>query len=258
MTDIANLLSADLDDLARAICSSLGTNLDPGSRVMAGATLEDFRVGRAGVALVCGLAYSLLHDAAPGRFMPVAAPLIDDGRTGDAPVYFSEIVIPYESRTRDLEELYGGRFAYNETMSFSGYRALEHELATRGLSWDLFGERIQTGSHRASLMRIRKGEADAAAIDSQVLLLEKRRDPSLAGRMRVLASLGPYPAPPLAVNTGAFDAPVEQALGLLENLPQATLRNAGIRAWRPVDDAYYDAIRQATRGMLNPSCFVTE
>lgn len=258
MIAIANFLSADLDDLAVAICSSLRSTVDARAAVSSGATVEDFHAGRVGAALICGLAYSLVHDAAPKDFAPVAAPLIEDERTGSRPVYFSEIVVSGDSDARDLEALSGARLAYNETISFSGYRALEHGLTARGLSWNLFGERTRTGSHRASLDRIAKGESDVAAIDSQVLALARRRNPSLARRIRVLASLGPYPSPPLAVNSRALDAPPERILALLQRLPATVLHEAGIRGWQPVDDAYYDPIREATRGMANPFLVMSE
>lgn len=243
MLTVANLLSRDLNDVADEIRAALQSSLNLEVRMLPDPTVEDFQRGGAGIALICGLAYALLRDAEPGRFVPVAAPVVEDDRVGDKPVYFSEVVVAASAPARELADLSGSRFAYNETISFSGYRALEHELTVRGLSWDLFGERLRTGSHRESLRRLAAGEADAAAIDSHVLLLERRRDPSLAGRIRVVTALGPYPQPPLVINTDACDVPAPELYGLLERLPGDVLKAAAIRRWRPVDDAYYDGIR---------------
>lgn len=249
MITIANLLSSNLDELARGLCKPLQSSLGVKVRFADDATLDDFREGRIGIALICGLAYVLLRDAEPDRFVPVSAPVIDDHRSRGKAVYFSELVVPAAHAARALSDLSGARFACNEKISFSGYRALEHELGTKGLSWSLFSECIRTGSHRWSLDSIKRGDADAAAIDSHVLLLEKRRDPALAGSLRVAASLGPYPSPPLAVNTGACDASIDALRASLDGLPAATLQKAAIKQWLPVDDPYYDAIRAVTRDL---------
>lgn len=249
MTRVANLLSADLDELARDIRSLLASSREERLDGPVPASLADFREGRAGIALICGLAYSLLHDAEPDRFAAVAAPVVDDRRSNDAPVYFSEVVVPARNAARCLQDLSGSRFVYNEEISFSGYRAMEHELNTRGWSWDFFSERVHTASHGKSLERIMQGEADAAAVDSHVLLLANRRDPELGGHIKVIESLGPYPAPPIAVNMSACDLSVERLHELLNRLPAECLHRAAIRSWQPVDDAYYDTIRAVTRDL---------
>lgn len=203
MIRIANLLSADLNGLAHDLGALLHSAAGQSAEVDGSAGIEDFRAGRVGVALVCGLVYSRLHDATPERFAAVAAPVVDDPRGGGDAVYFSDIVVPADSVARTLQDLSGTRFACNEPVSFSGCRALEYELFRRGWGWDLFAERIHTGYHRASLEALAQGDAEAAAIDSHVLMLARRRDPELGGRIRILESLGPYPAPPVAINTGS-------------------------------------------------------
>lgn len=249
MISVANFLSSDLDELAHELGAVLRSSLGESAGVETAADLADFRDGRIGVALICGLAYSLLHDQQPDRMLALAAPVVDDPRSNDAPVYFSEIVVPAWSDARTLQDLSGRRFACNEEMSFSGYRALEHELRARGRTWEFFGERIPTGSHHLSLETVLQGNADAAAIDSHVLLLARRRNPALADSLRVVESLGPYPAPPIAVNRNQCDLSAERMNELLARLPAACLRRAAIRRWQPVDDASYDAIRVATRDL---------
>jgi len=99
------------------------------------------------------------------------------------------------------------------------------------------------------LKRLVAGAADTAAIDSQVLILEKRGDPALTANIRTVASLGPYPAPPVVINREACDAPVEQIRAALRELPRTVLDACAIRRWASVDDACYDAIRDITRGV---------
>lgn len=249
MITIANLLAADLNPLARGISTALQAGLDIEVWLDDRATLGDFRDGRICIALVCGLAYTLLHDAGPDRFLPVAAPVLDDERCRDDAVYFSEIVVPAGSAARSLEDLAGARFAYNEEISLSGYRALEHELRNRGSSWSFFGECVRTGSHDASLARLADGTTDVAAIDSQVMLLKKRRDPGFADSVRVVASLGPYPSPLVAIHGGVCGVPPDKLNALLDGLDPDVLAETALRRWLPVDDARYDPIRDVTENL---------
>lgn len=245
MITIANLLSPDLDGLAGALRSACEASWQAEARVLESPGLADFRHGRADAVLICGLAYVLLRDAAPGRYLPVAAPVVDDERGRGEPVYFADIVVPAASRAEGLAELEGGRLAFNETESFSGYRALEHALEERGRISGFFGRRIRCGSHQAALARVAAGEADAAAIDSQVLLLACRRDPGLAARIRRVDALGPYPAPPLVARVDGRARALAEWWAVLERLPRNVLDAAAIRRWQAVEDTDYDAIRAA-------------
>lgn len=247
MIIIANFLSPHLDSLARQYAAALEEAVGEKTTFEPRATLDEFREGRIDIALVCGLAYSLLHDADPEHFAPVAAPLVDDERGRGEAVYGADIVVPAGSDARGLADLSGARFAYNEAVSFSGYRALEHELVSSGRSWRFFGERLATGSHRGSLEALVEGRADAATIDSHVLMLERRREPSLAEAVRVIDSLGPYPAPPLAFNRIGCDVSEDYLFRLLEQVPAGVFEAVGITGWQRVDDVYYDPIRDVAR-----------
>jgi phosphonate transport system substrate-binding protein len=246
---VANLLSADLNELAGAVADALRQRTGEQAEVDTSAGLSGLRAGRVDVALVCGLAHVLVREKEPDCFAAVMAPVVDDGRGGDAAVYFSDIIVPAGSPARGLDDLAGGRFARNETISFSGYRALEHALGVRGLSPDLFGGFVHTGSHAVSLELVAQNRADAAAIDSQVLLLAQRRDRELAGRIRVLEALGPYPAPPVVVNREVCGLTPDTLREVLRHVPPDVLRRAGIRRWQAVDDAFYDPLRAIARSL---------
>ena len=66
-----------------------------------------------------------------------------------------------------------------------------------------------------------------------------------------MASLGPYPAPPLAINRIGCDVSEDYLRQLLDQVPAEMLEQAGVRQWQRVDDAYYDAIRDVTRDLPN-------
>lgn len=92
-----------------------------------------------------------------------------NGRKQVAPSVDGSAILP-------MPELFGGRFAYNETRSLSGYLSLRSDLQAVGESLSIFSENIETGAHRASIKAVAEGDADFAAIDCRSLLLAQRFD----------------------------------------------------------------------------------
>lgn len=75
-----------------------------------------------------------------------------------------------------LEVMRGKRLAFNSVDSMSGYLALQRDLAAEGEDWGLFSERVETGSHSASIEAVAVGRADLAAIDCKSWGLGQRYD----------------------------------------------------------------------------------
>ena len=63
----------------------------------------------------------------------------------------------------------------------SGILALTRDLEALGESLTIFSERIETGSHRASVVAVAQGRADVCAIDCKSWQLAQRHEPSAAG-----------------------------------------------------------------------------
>jgi ABC-type phosphate/phosphonate transport system substrate-binding protein len=74
--------------------------------------------------------------------------------------------------------LRGARFAYNGPDSMSGILALTRDLAALGESLDMFADRVETGAHRASVVAVAQGRADACAIDCRTWDLVRRFEPA--------------------------------------------------------------------------------
>jgi ABC-type phosphate/phosphonate transport system substrate-binding protein len=88
---------------------------------------------------------------------------------------------------------------------------------------------------------------DAAAIDSQVLAVELRDHPELAG-LRVIGAFGPSTIQPVVAASRLPDRLKDEVRQLLAGLgddPTArpALDHGLIERFRPVDDAAYDDIR---------------
>lgn len=140
----------------------------------------------------CG--YPLTHRLA-GRVALVATPVYDlpDCAPGH---YRSEILVRADDAVAHLADLHGRRAAANGTDSQSGYSALRHALMDLAEGGRFFASVTFTGSHRASMQAVARGEADVCAVDVVTHRLLQRVDPDLTGALRVLAGSAAAPALP--------------------------------------------------------------
>jgi len=76
--------------------------------------------------------------------------------------------------------LRGRRLAFNGSDSMSGIVALSRDLATLGDSIAMFGDPIETGSHRASIAAVVEGRADVCAVDCRSWHIARRHEPAVA------------------------------------------------------------------------------
>jgi phosphonate transport system substrate-binding protein len=146
-------------------------------------------------------------------------------------------------------DLRGASWAFNEPLSWSGYGITRFDLVSLGETDGFFGEVIEAGFHEESIRLVAKGVVDASAIDSQVLGVAQRDDPSLRERLRVIDALGPSTVQPIAVSRRVPPELREAIRGALVTMgddPQVRARLAGglVDRFVPVDAEDYDDIRR--------------
>ena len=204
---------------------------------------------------LCGLPYVEKVDRGE-RLGLCVAPVMRSERYGGLPVYFSDVVVHVDSGYADFSDLEGQTVGYNEPRSHSGYNLLCYHLAVKGRTLDYFGRMVETGSHQASLRHILSGNIAAASVDSTVLDVETARNPALGRELKIIATLGPSPAPPWVFSAGVPEhvrVEVESCLiDMHRNVEGAAiLASWGIAELRRVVDADYDPIRDMGRIALS-------
>jgi phosphonate transport system substrate-binding protein len=107
-----------------------------------------------------------------------------------------------------------------------------------------FSRLVASGAHMRSIELVSRGKADLSAVDSNVLLLERRRDPDLDSRLRVLESWGPSAIQPLLVRSAldpALKASIADTLLALhrDTKMAARLSDFGVLRFASVDEATY-------------------
>ena len=207
---------------------------------------DPFASGRADAAFVCGPSYALLRSAGvPVEIVPAAA-VFDDPRNHGRPVYFSDVVVRRDHPARALADLRGAVWTYNDRQSLSGWHRMLARLAGLGLGapGHFFSRLVASGAHVRSIELVSRGEADVSAVDSNVLLLERRRDPDVDRRLRVLESWGPSAIQPVLVRSALDPALKASIAGTLLALHRDTamasrLAVFGVLRFASVGEATY-------------------
>jgi phosphonate transport system substrate-binding protein len=200
------------------------------------------------VHFVCSLPYVELAQRGTPEVEVIAAPVLAGERYGGKPVYYSDVIVARDAPFRSFADLRGASWAYNEPRSHSGYGITRYTLVRMGETNGFFGKVIEAGFHQDSIRMVAAGEIDASAIDSQVLEVELRDHPEIAGRIRVIESLGPSSIQPVTVARRLPEElrrDIQKALLEMGDDPDGRreLALGMVRRFVPADDATYADIR---------------
>jgi phosphonate transport system substrate-binding protein len=252
---IASCMAPNADSMCRALAAYVAERLAMPVELVESVDWRErermLDAGEIDLCWLCGLPYVEKVDRGEHLALCVA-PVMRSNRYGGVPVYFSDVVVNIDSGYGGFSDLEGEMVGYNEARSHSGYNLLCYHLAVRGRTLDYFGRMVETGSHQASLRHILAGRIAAAAVDSTVLDVEAARNPALRRDLKVIATLGPSPAPPWVFSAGVPEhvrAEAESCLADMHRNAQgaAVLASWGIAELRPVVDMDYEPIRDMRR-----------
>lgn len=198
---------------------------------------------------ICGLPYVLRSPPRHAPIMePLVAPVLNDPRCAGRPVYYSDVIVRRNSDLHTFDDLRGCRWAFNEPESQSGCGITLYTLLQRGVTPGFFGEVIEAGFHQRAISMVIAGDVDAAAIDWQVLAVERRNNPALYGALRVIDSFGPSSIQPLTAARRLDPALKDDLRAVLSDPATASALHEPfarglIAHFVPVTDADYDDIR---------------
>jgi phosphonate transport system substrate-binding protein len=245
----ANFLAPNMTTTYGFVAAAVAQRLGVATTLIEGTSPDQLLDGSVDVAFLCGLPYVRLSQKRPGMVRPLAAPVLDEPRYQDRPVYFSDVIVHRESRYRSFADLRGQSWAHSRADSFSGCLLVRYHLSQIGESEAFFGQIRYSGWHQQSIRLVLSGELDASAVDTHVLGVECLRDPDLARQLRVVATLGPSPIPPVVVGAHVGEEAetlVREAFCEIGSDARSRTALAGglIRRFTPIDDRAYDDIRR--------------
>jgi phosphonate transport system substrate-binding protein len=243
----ATFLAPNMLPVYRFLADRIGDRLGRPVELVVGSSFDQFERGETDLGVICGLPYVWLADRHPAPVEPLAAPVLVGERYAGRPIYYSDVIVRHDSPIRCLEDLRGCSWAYNEPASHSGHTVTLYALVSMGARPGFLTRIVEAGYHQRAIRLVHAGAVDAAAIDSQVLAVELRDHPDLAG-LRVVGAFGPSTIQPVVAASRLPDRLKDQVRDLLVELgddPAATtaLAHGLIDRFTSVDDTAYDDIR---------------
>ncbi len=132
--------------------------------------------------------------------------------------YRSLLVARVQDSDKTLADFRGRRVVCNAPDSQSGYNVLLKMVAPLAERGRFFSDVTFSGSHRQSLIALRRGEGDIAAIDCVTWALLQRHEPELLEGLAVIGRSPPAPCLPLitaaSTSSGTLQA-IRDALKVL-------------------------------------------
>ena len=241
-------LAPNMAPVYRFLADRIGQRLGRPFELVVGRSFDQFEQGEVDLGVICGLPYVWLAARQPPLVEPLAAPVLSGDRYAGRPIYYSDVIVRHDSPITRLEELEGRSWAYNEPASHSGHTITLYSLVRRGDRPGFLGRVVEAGFHQQAIRLVATGAVDAAAIDSQVLAIERRDHPQLAARLRIIDTFGPSTIQPVVA---ASRLPEQLKDGLRELLvglgddasARPVLDHGFIQGFTAIDDAAYDDIR---------------
>jgi phosphonate transport system substrate-binding protein len=115
-------------------------------------------------------------------------------------LYDTDIIVQKDSDIHSLHDLRNKVFAFTDPLSHSGHMVMEQYLWEKGMTPSHFFKRyFYTYSHDKALWAVANKIADAASFDSQIYEYMKIHDPRLAGKVRIIATIGTAPTGPVVI-----------------------------------------------------------
>ncbi len=244
----ATFLAPNMAPVYRFLATRIGQRLGRPVQLVVGRSFDQFEAGQADLGVLCGLPYVWLADRRPPPVEPLAAPVLAGARYDGRPVYYSDVIVRRDSPISSLAELRGRSWAYNEPASHSGHTVTLYSLVTMGARPGFLGPVVEAGFHQRAIRLVASGAVEAAAIDSQVLAIELRDHPRLAGRLRLVGAFGPSTIQPVVAASRLparlKDQARERLVTLADDPAARPVLDYGlIDRFTPVGDAAYDDIR---------------
>jgi ABC-type phosphate/phosphonate transport system substrate-binding protein len=211
------------------------------------ARYDNLYAGKLDLVWICARPYALQIAAQPRKIHGIAAPVMAGAMYSGQPVYYSHLVTHENSPATELSDLHATRVAYNEPGSQSGFFSLLTALAEIDETADFFTAWIPSGGHLRSLAMLQKKTAAVAAIDSTVWDYEQIHHPHHLEQLKIIATIGPFPGPPLAASRNISAEKREQLNRFLLQMHlsadgRALLLQSGVSHFLPVNDTAYRAL----------------
>ena len=207
------------------------------------ALIEAAVAGKVDVASFSGFTYITATNAG-AKLTPISSIVT---KQGQEPGYYSEAIVPKGSAITSIKDFKGKKVCFVDPSSTSGYLFPSYNLLKDGIDPKTGVSRVFAGKHDVSVQKVGEGtECEAGfAEDSEVAKSDKV---TVVDKTMV-------PGAPLVYNTALPKETADKVVTALKEITIDDIVKAGVKnadsdafkatfyATKPVDDKYYDIIR---------------
>jgi len=138
---------------------------------------------------------------------PVEIEILATPERASGPFYQALVIVPGDSPVEDIADLAGKSFAFNDSLSFSGYMFPLYLLKQlQKTPESFFRQTIFTQSHSKSIQAVAMHMTDGASIDSIAYDHSRRNTPELASAVRIIHMSLPVGTGPVVVRSDIAEA----------------------------------------------------
>jgi ABC-type phosphate/phosphonate transport system substrate-binding protein len=173
-----------------------------------------------GCALMCGFPWASWSKSSE-RPTPLVVPVPSPPAFGGEPIYWTDIIARADSGLASASDLEGLRFAVTVEESQSGYQAPRHFFAdpARVHGGRLFAAAVgPLYTPRRVVEAVLANEADAGPLDAWWHALLRRHEPTLAARLRTVATTRPAPIPLVVCSAGVENEMRQRLIAAFERV----------------------------------------
>ncbi len=238
----ADKLIADSQPFIKALEMNLGMKVKPFVAIDYSAVIEALKSDKLEIAFLGPNAYVLARDKVKAAVEPVGRGVM--AQTGKSS--YKALIIAHPSRPIvKLADLKGKTFALVDPASTSGNLVPRYVFERNGLNPEKdFKSLYYSGTHQASLIAVKEGKVDAAAIADEVYDLAISRNQLKESDVKIIHTSDPIPGSPFVVRTNLpKDLQDKLRKGLME-LKEVRFGKLGVvTKMDPATDQDYNVVR---------------
>ncbi len=217
--------------------------------------------GKVDLAMYGPFSYYLAKKAG-AKIEPIAVQVRDIGLP---PSYRSYLVAKADSPINSINDVKGKKLCFVDTASTSGYLYPQLGLKEANIASTDYTQ-VLSGGHDKSVVAVKAGTCDAGfAFDDMVDKTAVDRGLIKQGEVKVIWRSKPIPNSPIAVRTELPDALVAKLKKVVPNIDSlyleankfcsgASCSLAGLNAWVPVNDSFFDPIAEVCAATNAAAC----
>jgi phosphonate transport system substrate-binding protein len=239
----ADKLIADSQPFISALEKNIGMKVKPFVAIDYSAVIEALKSDKLEIAFLGPNAYVLAKDKVKAQVEPVGRGVME--LTGTS-AYKALIITQPSKPIGNIADLKGKTFALVDPASTSGNLVPRYVFANHGITPEKdFKSVYYSGTHQASLIAVKEGKVDAAAIADEVYNLAIAKGQIKPTDLKVVFESEPIPGSPFVVRTNLPKDLQEKLRAGLMALKDVSFGKLGtIKSMDAATDSDYNVIRE--------------